>query len=141
MSTAPKPQLDLTPLEGITVRLRESLDAFAADSSNLYILDSVVKRFELTYELSFRFLRRYLIEISPSPPTVDELTFAGLIRSGDRLGLLRTGWPGWKEFKDARNETVHTYQEAKARDVAAHAANFLPEAEHLLAELKARTMR
>ena len=89
------PGLDLESLEKLTLRLREALDGHRNEPANLYILDSVIKRFELTYELATRSLRRYLIEYSISKTEVADMSFAGIIRRGDKEGLLRTGWPEW----------------------------------------------
>jgi len=130
--------IDLEAFASITARLGEALADYRKDPANLYILDSVIKRFELTYELGFRSLRRYLLDYLPSDAEVDDLSFAGLIRRADKEGLVHDGWPAWREFKEARNETVHTYREVKARDVAEKAAAFLPEAEYLLRALQKR---
>lgn len=132
------PEIDLQSLERLTIRLHEALDEHWKDPANLYVLDSVIKRFELTYELATRSLRRYLIEYSISKTEIADLSFAGIIRRGDKEGLLRTGWPEWNKFREARNETVHAYQEVNARKTAVDAALFLPEAEHLLDKLKRR---
>lgn len=130
--------VDLDSLERVTARLGEAVRDHLQQPENLYILDSVIKRFELTYELSMRNLRRFLLDFVISQPEIEDMSFQGLIRRGDKEGLLRTGWPAWKEFRDARNETVHTYHEAKAREIAATAQAFLPEAEYLLNHLRRR---
>ncbi len=131
-------QIDLESLERVTMRLREALRDFKADQSNLYILDSVIKRFELSYELATRSLRRFLIDYSINQSEIDDMSLAGIIRRGDKEGLLRTGWPAWQNFRDARNEAAHAYHEAKAREIVADAELFLPEAECLLDNLKKR---
>ena len=130
--------VDLESLGKVTARLGEALRDHQKDPANLYILDSVIKRFELTYELSVRNLRRFLLDYVISQPEIEDMSFQGLIRLGDKEGLLRTGWPIWREFRDARNDTVHSYHEAKAREIAEKAQDFLPEAEHLLDNLKRR---
>ena len=133
-------EIDLQSLEKLTLRLHEALDDHQKDQANLYILDSVIKRFELTYELATRSLRRYLIEYSISTTEVADMSFAGIIRRGDKEGLLKTGWPEWNKYREARNETVQAYQEENARKTAVDAALFLPEAEHLLGTLKRRLL-
>lgn len=130
--------IDLAAFERIIVRLREALVAHAAAPADLFILDSVVKRFELTYELSVRSLRRYLLDYSASSTEVDTLTFQEMIRRGDELGLLAHNWTEWKQYRDARNATTHNYREDKAREIASDAQIFLAEAEHLLDNLKRR---
>ena len=132
------PEIDLQSLEKLTLRLHEALQDHQKDPANFYILDSVIKRFELTYELATRSLRRYLIECSITKSEVADMSFAGIIRRGDKEGLLKTGWPDWNKYREAHNETVHAYQEENARKTAVDAALFLPEAEHLLDNLKRR---
>ena len=131
--------LDLESLEKVSLRLAESLQALDRDPANLFILDSVIKRFELTYELSVRNLRRYLLDYVISDPDVEDMSFQGMIRRGARERLLQTGWPDWKDYKDARNQTVHSYHEPKARLVVESAKTFLPQAEYLLKALQERT--
>jgi nucleotidyltransferase substrate binding protein (TIGR01987 family) len=130
--------IDLENLGKVIARLGEALRDYQINLANLYILDSVIKRFELTYELSVRNLRRFLLDYVISQVEVEDMSFQGLIRLGDKEGLLRSGWPAWRDFRDARNDTVHTYHEAKAREIAEIARNFLPEAEHLQENLKRR---
>ena len=131
--------LDLESLAKVSSRLAESLQALEKDPENLFILDSVIKRFELTYELSVRNLRRYLLDYVISDPDVEDMSFQGMIRMGARERLLQAGWPDWKDFKDARNQTVHSYHEPKARLVVESAKVFLPQAEYLLKNLQERS--
>lgn len=130
--------LDLESLGRVVARLREAVDAFRAAPENLFILDSVIKRFELTYELSIRSLKRFLRDYEVSTSEIQDMSFASIVRRGDKEGLLRTGWPEWDEFRNARNKTVHTYREEKAREIAAKAEIFVAEAEFLLDRLEKR---
>ena len=141
MSTTPggTKLIDLGAFERLFTRLAEALAAFKSDPENLFILDAVIKRFELSYELAVRSLRRYLLDYSASESEVDSLTFQEMIRRGDELGLLANGWSSWKQYRDARNETAHSYKEEKAREIAVEAEIFLAEAQHLLENLKRRT--
>jgi nucleotidyltransferase substrate binding protein (TIGR01987 family) len=131
--------LDLASFAKVTRRLAEALHDLDKDPGNLYIQDAVIKRFELTYELSLRNLRRYLLDAVISDPDVEDMTFQGLIRIAARERLLVAGWPEWKNFKDARNRTVHTYSEPQARLVVASAKELLPQAQYLLEQLRARS--
>ncbi len=100
--------------------------------------DGLIQRFEFTYELSHRMLRRYLKEIAASPEEVERMPFADLIRTGTAQGLLRGGWPDWRRFREMRARTSHTYDGAVAAMVVAAIPAFLEEAEHLHAELHRR---
>ncbi len=130
--------LDLETLERVVFRLREALQEYDKNPGNLFVLDSVVKRFELAYEVSTRTLRRYLLDHAFSPADVKDKSLQGVLRNADKEGLVQHGWPEWKNFRDARNETAHTYTEPAAREIARIAQPFLVEAEYLLDNLKRR---
>jgi nucleotidyltransferase substrate binding protein (TIGR01987 family) len=100
--------------------------------------DGLIQRFEFTYELSHRTLRRYLVQTAASPDETGALPFAELIRAGNALGLLRSDWPAWRRFRDMRSRTSHTYDAGTASEVVAAIPEFLSEVEHLAAELERR---
>ena len=118
--------------------LQEALAARQAEPLNTFIRDSVVKRYEFTYELAVRSLARYLQSSAFSSTEVEDLTFQGIIRRGDKAELLRSGWPEWKRFREARNQTAHTYSEGKAVAVVETSESFVAEAAHLLSRLTER---
>lgn len=132
-------ELDLTPLDNAVGRLAEALDALARDPDNALVRDGTIQRFEFTYELSHKTLRRYLELTSGSPAEVDEMSFPALIRTASERGLLRSGWDRWREYRQARAITSHTYDERKARQVVAAVPDFLEEARHLLGVLRQRS--
>ena len=137
IQTSSKP-LDLESLERLTVRLQEAITAYTNEPENLYYLDSVVKRFELTFEISRKLLRRYLIDIDPENAKIAPDQLHEFVRLGNAQELLLGSWHEWKRIRDARNETVHGYREEKAREIAAMAAPMLAEALVLLENLKRR---
>jgi nucleotidyltransferase substrate binding protein (TIGR01987 family) len=139
MSDAPTKPLDLDSLERLTVRLQEAVSAYQREPQNLFYLDSVVKRFELTFEIAKRVLRRYLIDVDPAVAKIPPDHLGEFIRLGVEQGLLRGSWTEWKRLRDARNETVHGYREEKAREIASMAEPMLAEALVLLENLKRRT--
>jgi hypothetical protein len=42
------------------------------------------------------------------------MSFATLVRTASERGLLKSGWDKWQIFREARNITSHTYNQAKA---------------------------
>lgn len=98
----------------------------------------MIQCFEFTYELSHKMLKRYLREISASPEKIEISTFAEQIRTGNEKGLLRSEWARWKIYRQARNDSSHTYNENKASDVYEVASEFLLEACYLYQILKVR---
>ena len=135
------PEVDLGLFGRALAQLQDALRAHQSDPSNPYIRDSVVKRYEFTYELALRSLARYLQSSAYSSTEVEDLTFQGVIRRADRAELLRSGWPEWKQFREARNQTAHTYSEKKAAAVIETAASFVEEAAHLFEKLTERMGR
>ena len=130
--------MNLTPLENAVLRLREGLARSAAEPADAQLRDGLIHRFECTYELSHKMLKRYLEQAAPNPQTYDTADFQYLVRSANEQGLLRSNWPAWRRFRELRGKTSHTYDEAVAKDVAAEIPGFMEEAAHLLGELQAR---
>jgi hypothetical protein len=86
-------------------------------------------------------LKRYLEETAANPEEFDLNTFQNLIRTGNEKNLLRSNWLRWKEYRQARTNSSHTYDQAKAESVYAIAPDFLQEARHLYQQLIARSKR
>ncbi|MFY7836543.1 MAG: nucleotidyltransferase substrate binding protein [Novosphingobium sp.] len=138
MANADIMALDFSPLAKAVARLDEGLARFLADESDAQIRDGLIKRFEFTYDLVHKMLRRALEEASANPEEIDRLTFPTLIRTGVEQGLVQGEWADWRMFREMRNITSHTYDEAKALQVVAAIPAFLAEAQGLLARLEAR---
>jgi nucleotidyltransferase substrate binding protein (TIGR01987 family) len=130
--------LDLTPLINAIGRLSEGLARHRRDPADEQLRDGLIQRFEFTYELSHRVLRRFLRQISASPEEVDRMAFQDLIRTANQQGLLLGDWPAWHRFRDLRAKTSHTYHADTAQEVAAAIPDFLAEAEHLRDALRQR---
>ena len=125
-------------LESAIVRLEEALRVYQQDPSQSLIRDGMIQRFEFTFEISRKLLKRYLEENSTSTENFDETSFADLIRVGNEHGLLLGNWPRWRTYRDIRAKTSHTYNEAIALDVVAGIPGFLEEARYLRDQLERR---
>lgn len=130
--------LDFSPLANAVARLDEGLARYRTDESDAQIRDGLIQRFEFTYDLAHKMLRRALEAGAANPEEVDRLTFPDLIRTGVEQGLVAGQWPEWRTFREMRNITSHTYDEAKAVQVVAAIPAFLAEARGLLDRLQAR---
>lgn len=118
--------------------MEEALQAVAREPGNTLYRDATIQRFEVTYEVAYKMLKRYLEMTAANPAAIDEMAFADLIRTGSEQRLLRSGWDKWKDYRKARGTTSHTYDEAKAKEVAAIIPDFLLEAQSLFSELGKR---
>lgn len=132
--------LDLTPLINALQRLAEGLARYQVDTTDAQIRDGLVQRFEFTYEISQRMLKRYLESVSATPGEYDAMPFADIVRSGNEQGLLRGDWSHWKRYREMRGKTSHTYDERTAVEVVAGIPEFLLEAEYLLKQLQSRNI-
>ncbi len=130
--------LDISALENAITRLTEGLARYQRDTTDDQIRDGLIQRFEFTYELSHKMLKRYLEAAAPSPEVIDAMSFADLIRTGNEQGLLLGEWLNWKAYRDMRSKTSHTYDAAKALEVVAGIPAFLAEAVFLRDQLRRR---
>ncbi len=109
----------------------------ASGSLDEELRDACIQRFEYTFELSWKMLQRRLERDLADARSVDAMSFRDLIRSGGERGLVRDV-DVWMVFRDKRNITSHTYNAAKAAEVAAVIQAFAQEAQELLSQLQAR---
>jgi nucleotidyltransferase substrate binding protein (TIGR01987 family) len=131
-------ELDFSSLGKAIAQLRIGIDTLNSAPDDQLYRDGAIQRFELTYSLCQRMLLRFLERDSPNPEEIEQMTFAALIRTGSERGLLRSGWDEWRLFREARNATSHTYNQAKAEEVLRVVPNFLAEAEFLYEQLQQR---
>jgi nucleotidyltransferase substrate binding protein (TIGR01987 family) len=130
--------LDISPLVNAVARLQEGLERHRREPADDQLRDGLIQRFEFTYELSHRMLRRYLRMVAPSPDIYDQMPFQDLIRSGNQQGLLHGDWPVWRRYRDMRARTSNTYAAAIAAQVAQAIPDFLAEAAYLSDQLQQR---
>ena len=89
------------------MRLREACE----QPDNSFIRDSVIQRFEFTWELAWKLMKLWLehLGINANNPrdVFKEALQAGLLSDGN----------AWSELQKKRNLTTHTYDEALAATV------------------------
>ncbi|MDX8395417.1 MAG: nucleotidyltransferase substrate binding protein [Mariprofundaceae bacterium] len=107
-------KLDFSPLHKALETLDEALGRSVENDTLLR--DGCIQRFEYTYELAIRMLRRQLEQVSHSKDEIDHASFRDMIRMGAEKGLIDDP-EAWFEFRNKRNITSHTYNENKAKDV------------------------
>lgn len=130
-------KLELSSFEKALASLGEALAEYDRTQSQ-FVKDACIQRFEYTYELAHKLLKRQLEAMSANPSEIDQMSFPDMIRSGAERGLLANGWDEWRRFRDARNATSHAYNEKKANEVFVRIPAFRDEAEFLLARLAER---
>ena len=136
--------LDFSSLAKAVGQLEKSISFAKSDmaqqDNELFeqLRNSVIQCFEFTYELSWKMLKRYLEATAANPEDIDASSFQNLIRMGNEQGLLRSDWLRWKTYRQARTDSSHTYDAAKAEKVFEIAPDFLEEARHLYNQLIVR---
>ena len=131
-------KLNLAPLENAVSRLTEGLARYEKDITDTQIRDGLIQRFEFSYEISHKMLKRHLEAVSPTPEQFDAMAFADLIRSANEQGLLLGDWSAWKIYREMRSKSSYTYDEEIAIEVVQSIPAFLEEARHLLKQLQER---
>jgi len=132
-------ELDLTSFAKAIDRFSEGLDILREQPDDTLIRDGVIQRFEFTYELAHKTLKRYLEMTAATPDVIDGMSFQDLIRTGNEQGLLLNDWEEWKQYRQSRTDTSHTYNEEKALLVIEKIPAFLDEARFFLRQLRERT--
>ena len=125
-------KLDFSTLE----KAIDSFEKALARPKDEFIRDSVIQRFEYTYELAWKMLKRHLARDEGSE-NVDHLHRKDLFRLAGEKGIIEDV-DAWFEFHEARNQTTHTYNEDTAEEVYKKARLFLPHVGRLLEELVKR---
>jgi nucleotidyltransferase substrate binding protein (TIGR01987 family) len=127
--------LDLTSLEKALAALDRALARAAAEPGDEELRDACIQRFEFTFELCWKMLKRRLEMDLPGATELDTMSYRALIRMGAERGLIADP-AAWFVYRDKRNLTTHTYDAAKANDIAAILPRFAADARLLLEALR-----
>jgi nucleotidyltransferase substrate binding protein (TIGR01987 family) len=130
--------VDLTSFSKALDSLERALDRARQAPIDEELRDAAIQRFEYTYELAWKSLKRVLEEEAPSQEVIESLSFKDLIRLGAERGLIRNP-RDWFGYREARNISSHTYDQAKAASVFRTVTQFAPVARELLTALGRRS--
>ncbi|MCL1991029.1 MAG: nucleotidyltransferase substrate binding protein [Defluviitaleaceae bacterium] len=104
------------------IRIYESFKSSPDDAHVQLLKAGVVQNFEFTYELAWKFIKRWL-EINVSPTTGHVFSRRELFRYAAENGLI-DDVSKWFKYNETRNITSHTYDEEKANRVVVDALAF-----------------
>jgi len=136
-------KLDLTVLEKALGQLEQSLsylrsDLAARDSGlRAQCRAAAIQAFAFTYARSVKMIRRQLAQISAVPAELAEMAYRDLIREAADAGLV-VDPESFFLYREIRNITAHTYDEAKAERVLSVLEGFRKDVLVLVKELKRR---
>ena len=128
--------LDFTALENSLQRLGEVVEKKKKNPQDTIVRDSLIQRFEFTYSITLKTLRKYFIERAFIVDDVNKLSFNEMVRTAMQLNLLKSDLAKWTEFREMRNLISHTYDENVALKVSGIVPDFYEEITYLLKELK-----
>ena len=112
----------------------DSLKRAILQPKNEFSRDSVIQRFEYTFELSWKLLTKILEANSGS---LSDNSVKAVLREAARLGNIQK-LDLWFEFQKARNITSHTYNEVTAEEVYARAILLPAEVDFLLKKISSK---
>jgi nucleotidyltransferase substrate binding protein (TIGR01987 family) len=121
-------EFSMRPLRDALATLEEALKLRPL---NDILRDATIQRFEYTYELAWKSLKRVL----ENEFGLKDLAIKELWRDAARLGLI-SEVEIWFEFHRGRNLTSHVYSKKTAREVYGIAKKFPPKARKLIASLE-----
>ena len=132
-------KIDFTSFASALVSLKKAIDRAAGAPDDDEVRDAVIQRFEYTYELAWKMIKRQLEAEAAVPSDIDTLSFRSLMREAAEKGMIDSIEP-WLVFREQRNITSHVYNQEKAKSVFETAKDFLPAAQELLSNLKTRPL-
>jgi len=130
--------LDFSPLLKALTSLKRALAKAATAQGDEELRDACIQRFEYTFELCWKMLKRQLERELPNPSEVDGYSYRHIFRVGAERGLVKDV-EAWFDYRELRNITSHTYNEEKAATVFHAIPAFANHATELLEKLTARS--
>lgn len=128
--------LNISALENAEKKLKEMLLRYEKESGDEAVRDSVIQRFEFTYSIALKTLRKYFIERAFVLEEVNQMSFNEMIRTASQLNLLSSNLEKWTVFREMRNMTSHTYDEEIALQVLSIIPDFSKEISFMITRLK-----
>ena len=122
--------LQFEHFEKSLARLKESL----AESESSFVRDSIIKRFEVTFEMAWKTMFRFLTDkgerVALKAWDVIPVAFESLLIVDAQL---------WDQMRTYRNDTSHEYNEVRAIELSAYVrSHAVPAFEALLVEMQKR---
>ncbi len=134
--------IDVSSLRNALTALEKSLKFLASDMARDPDLReqfraAAIQAFEFTYELAFKMLKRQLEQMSADPAAIDTMGYMDVIRTGAEAGLI-ADIARYRDYREKRNITSHTYDQGKAELIVSILENFQEDVSRLLSELERR---
>ncbi len=129
--------ISILPLKKAFLSLEKAVDRSNQNIEDLELRDACIQRFEYTYELANKMIKRFIEVSQPFSAIIDQLTYRDLLRLAAEIGLIDSV-EQWFIFRDARNKTSHAYDESKAVEVFKEIPQFILYTKKLIDNLDAK---
>ena len=133
-------KINISPLKKAFLSLNKAVDRALLNRNDLELRDACIQRFEYTYELANKMIKRFIEEGQPSTAAIDQLTYRDLLRVAAEIGLIDSV-EHWFKFRDARNKTSHAYDDAKALEVFEEIPTFILHTKKLIDNMDLKISR
>lgn len=115
---------------------KERLDDDISETEENVIKAGVIQNFEFTYELCWKFMKRWL-ELNLTPGLLDGVSRKELFRHALENKLI-ISFDNWVKYHELRSTTSHTYNEDVADEIYAVSESFLNDAKILYHAIEAK---
>lgn len=126
--------IDLSSFKKAIKSLDEVILKYNENKNDLIVRDSMIQRFEYTYSLALKMLKRYFSKSAFVLENIEDMTFNNMIRTAGSMGLT-SELEKWDNFRKMRNLTSHTYDENIAAAVVSVIEDFYIEVKKLYENL------
>ena len=133
-------ELYIASLERAIDRLDEGLRRYLLDPGDLLVRDGLIQRFEFSFDLAHKALRRCLTLATTDAKAVEAMEMSELIDLAHAQGVVPGDWPLWRVWHDLRAHTGHLDDEPMGPDVVAAIPRFLDELRYLQGRLAGRVV-
>jgi nucleotidyltransferase substrate binding protein (TIGR01987 family) len=130
-------QLDFSSLQKALAQLEKAFTRSQNNTSDEELRDACIQRFEYSFELSWKMLKKQIEKEVGSSADIDTYSKKQLFRVGGERGLIEKV-EAWFEYLEKRNKVAHTYDLENANDVYAVIGGFIKDAQCLLTKLNER---
>jgi nucleotidyltransferase substrate binding protein (TIGR01987 family) len=130
--------LDFSSLHKALHALQRGWDRSVLEPMDEELRDACIQRFEFSFELAWKMIRRRLERDLPNPAQIEGISYRELMRLAHEATLIQTVQPWWV-FREMRNLSSHTYDAHVAAQVHAVITTFIPACQYLLQQLAVKS--
>jgi nucleotidyltransferase substrate binding protein (TIGR01987 family) len=130
--------INISALQNAINSLESAIVRSQSEPGDDLLRDGVIQRFEYTFELCFKMLKRILESMSLVSSEIDSMSYKSILREAFERGLIQDV-NQWIIYRHQRNLTSHTYNEEKAKQVYQTTLLFIHDAKKLYQKLDEHT--